>query len=117
MKTKLFAVALGLLAVTTAAFGQEKETPLRFLWWGSEVRKKATLEAMQAYQQDHPGLKMIGISQSGDQYETRLMVQIAGETQPELLQIDPNWLPDFDAASLASFADFRSEAVDLSSFD
>ncbi len=118
MKIKnVLAAAAGLLLLESPVSGQNDAGSLRFLWWGSEIRKKATLEAMDVYQKGHPGLKMVGISQSGDQYETRLMVQIAGETQPEAMQIDPNWLPDFDASSLASFVDFRQETFDLSSFD
>lgn len=114
MNAKFWLAAIWLLA-SASAFGQNDS--IRFLWWGSDVRKQATMEALRVYQTDHPGLKMVGISQPGDQYETRMRVQVAGGTQPDLLQIDPNWLRDFDGPALDSFVDFRKEPIDLTSFD
>lgn len=110
----LVTIALVLLSSSAPA---EDPGPLTFLWWGSQVRNQATLHALEVYHKGHPGPAIKGIPQDGDQFETRLMVRIAGDSEPDLIQIDPNWLPDFDDVGLASLVDFRRVPFDLSSFD
>ncbi|MDF2888596.1 MAG: extracellular solute-binding protein family 1 [Lacrimispora sp.] len=109
---------------TTAATAQSSGTSekakitdepvtLRFAWWGSDARHEATLNAIKKYQEIHPNVTIEGEYQGYDGYQQKLMTQIAGKTEPDLMQLDYNWYPDLEAQSNI-FLDLKgTKTVDL----
>lgn len=92
----------------------EKKVTLRFAWWGSDARHEATLNAIQKYQEIHPNVTIEGEYQGYDGYQQKLMTQIAGKTEPDLMQLDYIWYPDL-AAQSDIFVDLEAApGVDLS---
>jgi oligogalacturonide transport system substrate-binding protein len=98
------------------AIGGQKAAVLRFSWWGSDPRHQATLAAMDRYHEIHPEITIEGEYQGYDGYFQKLLTQIAGRTEPDLIQIDYNWLPEL-AVRGNIFADLGSlGSIDLSSY-
>lgn len=94
--------------------GSEEPVTLRFAWWGSDSRHEATLAAIEKYTELHPNVTIEGEYQGYDGYQQKLMTQIAGKTEPDLMQLDYVWYPDL-AADSSIFVDMAEEAsVDLS---
>jgi hypothetical protein len=101
---------------SSQAGGNKEQVTLRFSWWGSDVRHQATLDAIAAYMELNPHVKIEGEYQGYDGYQQKIMTQIAGNSAPDIMQLDYPWLPDL-AAQGDNFVDLSQEsAVDLSQF-
>lgn len=86
------ALALGpLLAHAQPA----KPTVLRFAWWGGAGRHEATLKAIALFEQQNPGLKIKAEYMGFNGYLERLTTQIAGGSEPDVMQINWAWLAMF----------------------
>lgn len=85
---------------------------LRFCWWGSDPRHEATLKAIERYQELHPNITIEGEYQGYDGYQQKLMTQLAGKTEPDLMQLDYVWYPDLSGDA---FIDMEQDPnIDLS---
>ena len=89
---------------------------LRFAWWGSDARHEATLAAMDKYTELYPNIKIEGEYQGYDGYQQKLMTQFAGGTEPDLMQLDYYWNPEWEGQEdlFVNMAD--TSLVDLSLF-
>jgi oligogalacturonide transport system substrate-binding protein len=95
---------------------EAKPITLRFSWWGSDGRHKATLEAIEAYSKLNPHVTIEGEYQGYDGYQQKLMTQIAGSSAPDIMQLDYPWLPDLSKQG-DIFVDLNQETeVDLTQF-
>jgi oligogalacturonide transport system substrate-binding protein len=96
----------------------EEKITLRFSWWGSDTRHKATIAALDKYMQLHPNIKIEAEYGGFDGYEQKLKTQLAGGSAPDLIQVDQPWLYDFSRQSEV-FADlnFLKDVIDLTAFD
>jgi oligogalacturonide transport system substrate-binding protein len=102
---------------TTQTANQTKQVNLRFLWWGGDARHKATLDAINKYQQLHPNVKIEAEYGGYDGYFQKLTTQFAGGTAPDIMQIDPPWLYDFSKQG-EFFVDLNKvDLIDKSIFD
>lgn len=101
--------------VSQAATGEN--VSLRFAWWGSDARHEATLNAIELYESKYPNVKIEGEYQGYDGYQQKLMTQMAGGTEPDLITLDYVWYPDLSAQSSA-FLDLSSaQNVDLTTYN
>jgi oligogalacturonide transport system substrate-binding protein len=87
----LLAAALAAPAVLRAA----EPRVLRFSWWGGASRHEATLKAINLFQQREPGLKVKAEYMGFLGYLERLTTQIAGRSEPDVMQINWAWLAMF----------------------
>lgn len=85
--------------VLMAKDARAKRANLRFSWWGSDARHKATLNAMQAYMQKNPHVKLDAEYMGYDGYYKKLLTQLAGKTAPDIIQIDTQWTSELYAQS------------------
>lgn len=103
--------------VTTAEAeksGEGEPVTLRFAWWGSDARHEATLKAIERYCELNPGVTIEGEYQGYDGYLQKLSTQMAGKTEPDLLQLDYIWYPELKSQG-DIFVDLgQMEQVDLS---
>ncbi|OME77226.1 hypothetical protein BK120_27260 [Paenibacillus sp. FSL A5-0031] len=103
---------------TESSKPEEKKEPvsLRFSWWGSDARHQATLAAIDAYKKLNPHVSIEGEYQGYDGYQQKIMTQIAGNSAPDIMQLDYPWLPDLSAQGDV-FVDLNKEPeVDRSQF-
>ncbi|WP_435309900.1 ABC transporter substrate-binding protein [Sebaldella termitidis] len=103
MKNKIFWLIMLILILTVScgeknkASGKDgsKEIVLRFLWWGSESRHKATLDAIKLFEEKNPGIKIKAEYGGTDGYFQKLSTQLTGNTAPDIMQVDYIWLFNF----------------------
>jgi oligogalacturonide transport system substrate-binding protein len=72
-----------------------KPTVLRFAWWGGAGRHETTLKAIALFEQQNPGLKIKAEYMGFNGYLERLTTQIAGGSEPDVMQINWAWLAMF----------------------
>jgi len=82
---------------TSESITEDEEVVLRFSWWGAEDRHKATLEALELYNQEFPNVKVEGEYGGWDGYVQKLATQIAGNSAPDIISV-----PDIEAYNLMS---------------
>ncbi|MCG6399698.1 ABC transporter substrate-binding protein [Vibrio fluvialis] len=86
----LTALALGGMAANAYA-----QTELRMSWWGGNARHQATLKALEKFHEKYPDIVVKGEYTGWDGHLSRLTTQIAGNTEPDVMQTNWNWLPIF----------------------
>ncbi|WP_428503550.1 ABC transporter substrate-binding protein [Roseateles sp.] len=87
-------------------------TVLRFAWWGGASRHEATLKAVAAFEAAHPGVKIKCEYMGFNGYLERLTTQIAGGSEPDLMQINWAWLAMFSKRG-NGFADLLQQRQHL----
>ncbi len=70
------------------------EADLRFAWWGGDERHTATLDALEVFAQNYPGIKVSTEYQGYDGYHDKMFTQLAGGTAPDLFQYNPENMPE-----------------------
>jgi oligogalacturonide transport system substrate-binding protein len=73
---------------------------------GAAARHAATLKALRLFEQRHPGLRVKAEYMGFNGYLERLTTQIAGGSEPDLMQINWAWLAMFSKRG-TGFADLR----------
>lgn len=102
----------GLAAAPTLLSAQPRETVLRFAWWGGSARHEATLKALALFERRHPGVRVKAEYMGFNGYLERLTTQIAGRSEPDVMQINWAWLAMFSKRG-NGFADLRQHAAQL----
>jgi oligogalacturonide transport system substrate-binding protein len=103
----VMAICMGILVLLPAvpdriqAATKPAAVNLRFCWWGSDPRHKATLNAINAYMQKNPNVKIEAEYMGYDGYYKKLLTQFAGGTAPDIIQLDTQW-----SAELMAQGDF-----------
>ena len=82
-------------AATVPCAAQTAPKVLRFCWWGGAARHQATLKAIAAFESRNPGVKIKAEYMGFLGYLERLTTQIAGGSEPDVMQINWAWLAMF----------------------
>ena len=85
---------------------------LRMSWWGGAARHAATLKALALFEQRHPGVKVKAEYMGFNGYLERLTAQVAGGSEPDLMQINWAWLAMFSKRG-NGFTDLHAHAQRL----
>ncbi|MFZ1874265.1 MAG: ABC transporter substrate-binding protein, partial [Chania sp.] len=119
MKKRLLQV---LIASSIAMFAHQsfaaEQVDLRMSWWGGNSRHQMTLKAIEEFQKQNPDIKVKSEYTGWGGHLSRLTTQIAGGTEPDVMQTNWNWLPIFSKDG-GGFHDLNkvSEYLDLTQFD
>ena len=91
---------------------------LRFSWWGNDARHKATIEVIDKYMAENPGV-VISAEYRGQSQREMIATQLAGGTVADIVQLNPPWMGDFTADGNRFFEDLTqySDVLDISGFD
>jgi oligogalacturonide transport system substrate-binding protein len=109
-RRRLLAAAAGVAA--TPALHAQAIRVLRFAWWGGAARHAATLKAIALFEAAHPGVKVKPEYMGFNGYLERLTAQIAGGSEPDVMQINWAWLAMFSKRG-NGFADLTAHASAL----
>ncbi|NQX45521.1 extracellular solute-binding protein [Paenibacillus tritici] len=101
-------------AAATEAPSTNEPVKLRIMWWGSQPRHEATLAALDLYTKNNPNVTFEPEYSGMDGYLDKLSTQAAANNAPDVVQLDPGWMPDWMARQ--QLADLAPE-VDVSKFD
>lgn len=96
MKTMLLSTLIASTLVMSAgsAFAAD-DVDLRMSWWGGNGRHQVTLKALEEFHKLHPNINVKSEYTGWDGHLSRLTTQIAGGTEPDVMQTNWNWLPIF----------------------
>jgi len=89
------ALLAALALCATAQPARAEDSVLRFAWWGGGARHQATLKAIAAFERKNPGVKIKAEYMGFNGYLERLTTQIAGGSEPDVMQINWAWMAMF----------------------
>ncbi|MEQ9925685.1 MULTISPECIES: ABC transporter substrate-binding protein [Pectobacterium] len=91
---------------------------LRMSWWGGNSRHQQTLKAIEEFHKQHPNITVKAEYTGWDGHLSRLTTQIAGNTEPDVMQTNWNWLPIFSKNG-TGFYDLNKvkDSLDLTQFE
>jgi oligogalacturonide transport system substrate-binding protein len=106
------------LCVGAATVRAEESVELRFSWWGGNEVHRSLLASVREFERRHPQIRVKTEYTGWAGYLERLTTQIAGETAPDVMQINWNWLVLFSRHG-DGFYDLEKlrDVIDLSQFD
>lgn len=111
----LIASSLAMLAPQSFAADQ---VDLRMSWWGGNGRHQVTLKAIEEFHKQNPNINVKSEYTGWDGHLSRLTTQIAGGTEPDVMQTNWNWLPIFSKDGNGFYNLFKvSDYLDLTQFD
>lgn len=104
-------------AASTENDGSYEACTLSFSWWGGESRHTATLDAVKAFEEKYPGIKVESTYGAWSGWEDSMATMFATSTAPDVNQINWNWLDSYSADGSA-FLDLNqvSDVLDLSQY-
>ena len=106
-------------AATTAAAQEASsgDVNLRISWWGGDSRHNATLQVLDEYMAANPNVKIESEYGAWSGWQDKIATQIAGNSEPDLFQINWNWLWQFSPDG-TRFVDMKTLSdFDLSQYD
>jgi oligogalacturonide transport system substrate-binding protein len=97
--------------------GASAET-LRFSWWGEEARHKATLETIRLFMKTYPDMTIIPEYMGWDGYLSKLMLEVARDSLPNIIQSDFKFFPDLVKKENLFYDLYElTDSIDISGFD
>ncbi|MGB3254489.1 ABC transporter substrate-binding protein [Buttiauxella gaviniae] len=117
-KVLLSTLIASTLAMAAGSAFAADDVELRMSWWGGNGRHQVTLKAVEEFQKEHPNIKVKSEYTGWDGHLSRLTTQIAGGTEPDVMQTNWNWLPIFSKTG-TGFYDLNTVKgeLDLTQFD
>lgn len=97
--------------------GSYEACTLSFSWWGGESRHTATLDAVKAFEEKYPGIRVESTYGAWSGWEDSMATMFATNTAPDVNQINWNWLDSYSSDGSA-FLDLNqvSDVLDLSQY-
>lgn len=119
-KLQVFLVIFGALvtaAIPPAVFSDDR-IEIRMSWWGGNRRHQATLAAIELFEKKHPDIQIKAEYTGWTGHLEKLSTQIAGRTEPDLMQINWNWLTIFSKRG-NGFVDLKQfdDVIDFSQWE
>lgn len=112
--SKLVTVMLSLGILSQSAWGADIN--LRFSWWGGGERHEATIKAIKAFEAKNPGVTIRGEYGGFNGYSEKLAVQLAGGTEPDLIQLDWAWISQYSKDGNGFYDMKKTKAIKLEDF-
>ena len=112
----LFLALLMVLTLVSVSALAEEPVTLRIVWWGSQTRHDLTIAAIEKFESKYPNIKVEPEFTSWDGYWSKLATQVAGNTLPDIIQMDYQYLTQYALSGvLADLTPwFESGAIDIS---
>jgi len=118
----LLVLALSLISGCSASDNSVKETAnnqkISFSWWGNDPRHLYTMEGVDIFMKNNPDISVEYSYGIWNGYETRNKVYMKSHTEPDVMQINYNWLSQYSPDG-NGYYDLNQllEYIDLSGYD
>lgn len=116
-------ISLLILSLSVTAFAAEK-VQLRVSWWGSETRHRATLEAIDLYEELNPHVEIIPEYSGFEGFRNKLFSQVLAGNAPDIFTTVMEWYPDLleaeamvDLTGMIDVSGHNPKYVEASSLD
>lgn len=128
MKKKWSLIAVSVAAVITAGMllagcdgsssKGDEQTTIRFSWWGNDDRHQVTQEAIKAFEEQNPTVKVEGEPSGFGDLEEKFATQFVGGTEADVMSLLYSWISQYSPNG-DGFYDIEavSDIIDLSQFD
>jgi len=115
----LFSASCGAVEENTVLpDGSLDKCTLRFSWWGGDDRHEATLKAIELWNKKYPDIKIEPEYGGWDGWTEKLNTQVSGDTAPDIMQINYDWLINLSKDGLGFYdLNLLSDYIDLSGYD
>lgn len=101
---------------SSAASGDAVE--LTFSWWGSDDRHNAMQEVIKLYEEANPNVKINIEYGAWDGWQTKILTQLSGKTEADIMQVNYNWVHSFGQGSNVFYnLNDLSDNIELSNWD
>lgn len=113
------AVSLTLMACQSSEINlqeEKDETEIIFSWWGTDARHDYTMEAIKAFEEKYPNIKVKLEYGEWTGYDTKTDVKMASRTQADIMQINFAWINKYSADGSGFYDLNKLPNLDLSSF-
>lgn len=118
MRNKFIKMVTASILIAGSSVAMADNTDLRMSWWGGNTRHQSTLSAIKAFEAKYPDIKVKSEYTGWDGHLSRLTTQIAGKTEPDVMQTNWNWLPIFSKKGDGFYDLYQmKETIDLSQYD
>ncbi len=98
--------------------GKLDKCTLRFSWWGGDDRHEATLKAIELWNKKYPDIKIEPEYGGWDGWTEKLNTQVSGDTAPDIMQINYDWLINLSQDGLGFYdLNLLSDYIDLSGYN
>lgn len=94
-----------------------EEAHMRFMWWGGDARHEATLKVIEEFENANPGVSIDAEYGGMDGYYQKLTTQISSGTEPDIIQIVPEWFMPLGRGGDVFYNLDESGIIDVSGFD
>ena len=103
--------------ISQTAASDDEPITLRFAWWGGDERNAATLEVIEQFEALHPNVTIEAEYGGNDGYHDKLATQLASGTAADIVQVDPETVPQYVSTGdyFVNYMDYSN--MDLSTFD
>lgn len=94
--------------------GSDEPVQLRFSWWGSDKRTELTEQAIAIFEEENPGITVVGEYGDFASYWEKLATSTAGNDTPDVMQFDEMYLREY--ADRGALADLSEYDIDTSAY-
>jgi multiple sugar transport system substrate-binding protein len=113
------AVALSLLATgcgTSGGSSNNEEVTLRFAWWGNEYLNAQTEKVIDAFEAEHPKIKIESEPGEWASYWDKLATKTAANDAPDVIQMDQKYIAEYGGrGALLDLS--KQDSIDTSKLD
>lgn len=131
MKSRVIAKVMActlILATVLAGCGNSKdsksssaqgdgEVTLTFSWWGSDERHQAMQEVADLYMKEHQNVTIKTEFGAWDGWQSKVLTQLSGKTEPDVMQVNYNWVHSFGKGKNVFYNLSELEGIDMSNWD
>lgn len=78
-----------------ATASEEENIEITFSWWGSDDRHTAMQEVASLYEAENPNVTVNVEYGAWDGWQTKVLTQLSGKTEPDVMQVNYNWVHSF----------------------
>ncbi len=112
----LFVVALAMFLLSAAFVQAQDATELQINWWGSQNRHDRTIQVIEMYMAENPGVNIVYEFSDFTNYWPLVNTKAAGEQLPCVMQQDYAYLAEWSSRGLLVPLDsyYESGAIDVS---
>lgn len=90
---------------------------ITFSWWGSDDRHAAMQEVAKLYEEANENVTVKVEYGAWDGWQTKLLTQLSGKTEPDVMQVNYNWVHSFGKGQNVFYNLNELDSLDLSNWD
>ena len=117
MKRFIKLATLSALLLSPLSSHSAEPVTLRFSWWGGSDRHTVTLAAIEKFEEKNPDINIRAEYSGWDGYLSRMITQIAGGTESDIMQLNWAWLDIFSRTGTGFYDLSQLKGLDTGGYE